>query len=50
MKPLPQIHPQVLTVVLRLIAEGRAGDKPFGLPQAMYLAVAAERGILLSTK
>ncbi len=36
------LHPMAVAIVAQLIKEGRAGDKPFGLPLAIWIAAAKE--------
>jgi len=31
-----RLHPQAIAIVKRLIEQGRAGDKPFGVPLTLW--------------
>lgn len=37
------LHPQAIAIVERLIREGRAGEKPFGIPLAAWQQAIEER-------
>ena len=35
---MPNLHPEAVKLVARLIKEDRAGEKPFGIPLAVWKA------------
>jgi len=35
---MPNLHPEAVKLVARLIEQGRAGEKPFGIPLAIWKA------------
>ena len=40
---MPNLHPEAVKLVARLVEQGRAGERPFGIPLAVWLAAIEEK-------